>query len=86
MALSDRICILVVTPLVALLMLAFWVFVAIVQPLTQSATDGEGVGLMLICGVVALFYLPKAITMYNKMAGCAIRGEEIEWDSIGQLF
>jgi len=86
MATGNRICILVVAPLLALLMLVFWVYAAIVQPLTETSTDGEGVGILLICGVVALFYIPKAIAQYAKMAGCAIRGEEIDWNTIERTF
>lgn len=83
---GDRICIFVVAPLIAFLMLAFWVYAAIVQPLTETSTDGEGVGMLLICGIIAFFFAPKAISQYAKMADCAIRGEEIDWNTIERLF
>jgi hypothetical protein len=86
MTLGTSICILFVIPILALLILVGWVYAAIFQPLTESSTDGEGVGMLLICGFIAFFYLPKAITLYIKMAGCAIRREEIDWNSIEQLF
>ena len=68
MDLGDRIFILVFLPILILLLVGFCTWGVFVQPFTQEHTDGVGIAMMLLCGVIGIFCAPAVLTEYAKLA------------------